>query len=175
MNRALSVLGLLACALGSVLAAIITTLVTPLYWDATLVPLAVVLAIAANVAFPILVRELGLSPLGSALPFVLWLVTVVGLGTSRPEGDVLLPAGSGAQPWVTYGMLAGGTLAGGITLARMGMPRPPQPADEPTSGPAKDGPAKDGPAKDGPAKDGPAKDGPAKDGPTRRVGTRERR
>ena len=53
----------------------------------------------------------------AALPFVLWLVVVVALGVSRPEGDVLLPAGSGAQPWVTYGMLLAGTLAGGVTVA----------------------------------------------------------
>jgi Family of unknown function (DUF6113) len=138
MNRALAAIitvlltprfwGIVACALAAVLAAIITVLLTPLYWGSVLVPVAVVLAIAANIAFPILVRRLGMSPIGSALPYVLWLLTVILLSSSRPEGDVLLPAGPGAQPWVTYGMLGGGALAGGITVARQLMPRPPSDA-----------------------------------------------
>jgi hypothetical protein len=125
MNRALEITGIVACSLAAVLAAIITVLLTPLYWGSVLVPLAVVFAIAANIALPILVRRLGMSPIGSALPYVLWLLTVILLASSRPEGDVLLPAGQGAQPWVTYGMLGGGALAGGITVARLLMPRPP--------------------------------------------------
>jgi hypothetical protein len=121
MNRALSILGLVACALGAVLAATITVLLTPLYWGAQLVPLAVVLALVANVVFPLLVRELGLSPLAAALPFGLWLITVLVLASSRPEGDILLPGGKGGQQLVTYGMLLAGALAGGVTLARMTM------------------------------------------------------
>jgi hypothetical protein len=129
--------GIFACALASVLAAIITVLLTPLYWGSVLVPLSVVLAIAANIVFPLLVRQLGMSPIGSALPYLLWLLTVILLASSRPEGDVLLPGGTGAQPLVTYGMLAGGALAGGITVARQLMARPPnvaatgRPAEKP--------------------------------------------
>jgi hypothetical protein len=104
---ALEVAGIVACCLTGALAGLVCVLLTPLYWGSVLVPVAVVLAAAGNVALPIL----------AALPFVLWLIVVVGLGSSRPEGDVLLPAGKGAQPWVTYGMLLAGALAGGITLA----------------------------------------------------------
>jgi len=130
MNRALNIAGIVACALGAVLAAIITTLLTPLYWGAAIVPLAVLLAIVANVAFPILARELGLSPIGSALPYGLWLITVIVLASARPEGDVLLPAGKGGQVWVTYGMLAAGALAGGMTVAMQSMTRRPAPPSD---------------------------------------------
>ena len=114
--------------LTAVLAAIVKALLTPLYWGQVLVPLAVVVAIATNIALPILVRQLGMSPIGSALPYLLWLLTVIVLASSRPEGDVLLPGGTAAQQAVTYGMLGGGALAGGITVARQLMPRPPSAA-----------------------------------------------
>ncbi len=130
MSRALNVAAVVACALAAVLAALVAVLLTPLYWGSVLVPLAVVLAVAVNIALPMLVRRLGLSPLAAALPYLLWLLTVVLLGSSRPEGDVLLPAGNGAQPWVTYGMLAGGALAGGLTLATQIMPRAPAEPDD---------------------------------------------
>lgn len=119
MNRALNILGILACALGAVLAATITTLLTPLYWGGQVVPLAILLAVVANVVFPLLVRWLGLSPLAAAVPFALWLITVLVLASSRPEGDVLLPVGKGGQQAVTYGMLLGGAVAGGVTIARL--------------------------------------------------------
>jgi hypothetical protein len=135
VNRALTVAGLLACALGAVLAATITTLLTPLYWGSTVVPLAIALAVVANVVFPVLVRGLGLSPLAAALPFGLWLITVLVLASSRPEGDVLLPAGKGGQQAVTYGMLLAGALAGGVTIARLMVNSVPSPttADDATS------------------------------------------
>lgn len=118
-------LGIVLCALCAVLAGALTVLLTPLYWGGAIIPVSIVLAVTANVGLPLLVRMLGGAPLASAVPFVLWLLTVVVLGTSRPEGDVLLPAGTGAQPWVTYGMLAAGTLAGGITVMAQTMGRPP--------------------------------------------------
>jgi hypothetical protein len=126
-----------ACALSGILAAIITVLLTPLYWGSVIVPVSIVLAIAANIALPMLCRRLGASPIVSALPFVLWLIAVVVLGTSRPEGDVLLPGGSGAQAWVTYGMLAAGALAGGVTMARQAVSHPPSnDASDPAAGPS---------------------------------------
>jgi Family of unknown function (DUF6113) len=118
-------LGIVLCGLCAVLAGFLTVLLTPLYWGGAIIPVSVVLAVAANVGLPLLVRQLGAAPLASAVPFVLWLITVLVLGTSRPEGDVLLPAGSGAQPWVTYAMLGAGTLAGGVTVMAQTVGRPP--------------------------------------------------
>jgi hypothetical protein len=138
-GRALDIAGIVLVALSGILSAIIAVLLTPLYWGTFLSPLAIVVAIAANIVLPLLARGLGMPPLGAALPYVLWLLTVIVLGSSRPEGDVLLPAGNGAQPLVTYGMLAGGALAGGLTVAIMtlgGTPRRP-----PVDGAATDRPA----------------------------------
>lgn len=114
---ALEIAGIVACCVMGALAALLSVLLTPLYWGSALVPVSVVLAVASNVGLPILATRLGASRPVAAIPFVLWVVVVVALGVSRPEGDVLLPAGNGAQPWVTYGMLLAGALAGGVTLA----------------------------------------------------------
>src|SRR5262249_37659978 len=99
---------------------------TPLYWGSAIIPVCIVLAVAANVGLPLLVRQLGGPPLAAAVPFVMWLVTVLVLGVSRPEGDVLLPGGNGAQSWVTYGMFAAGALAGGITVMPQTLGQPPR-------------------------------------------------
>jgi Family of unknown function (DUF6113) len=136
-------IGLVLCALCGVLTGILTVLLTPLYWGGAILPVCILLAAAANVGLPLLARSLGASPLVSGVPFVLWVVTVLVLGTSRPEGDVLLPAGNGAQPWVTYGMLAAGTLAGGVTVVAQTLGRPPaRPGDNSaTQRPAEGNPA----------------------------------
>jgi hypothetical protein len=118
-------LGVVLCALCAVLAGMLTVLLTPLYWGSAIIPVSIVLAIATNVGLPLLVRLFGAPPLAAGVPFVLWLATILLLGMSRPEGDVLLPAGNGAQPWVTYGMLAAGTIAGGVTVMAQTLGRPP--------------------------------------------------
>ena len=118
-------LGIVICALCAVLAGIFTVLLTPLYWGSVIIPACIVLAVAANVGLPLLVRQLGAPPLATAVPFVMWLVTVLVLGVSRPEGDVLLPGGNGAQSWVTYGMFVAGALAGGITVMTQTLGQPP--------------------------------------------------
>jgi hypothetical protein len=129
VNRALDIAGQVACSLGAVLAALVTSMLTPLYWGSVLVPLSVLLAVMVNVVLPLLARRLARSPLAAVVPYLLWLLTVILLASSRPEGDVLLPANRGAQSWVTYGMLAGGALAGGLTVAMQTMGRTPAPPD----------------------------------------------
>jgi len=132
--------GIVVCAVSAVLAAIITVLLTPLYWGSMLAPVSVLLAIVANVALPLLTRWLGASPMASGVPFVLWLLAVLGLGTSRPEGDVLLPAGGGGQPWVTYGMMAAGALAGSITVVTLTLGQMPTQAAPTLSPESEEGP-----------------------------------
>jgi hypothetical protein len=114
----LEVAGIVICCLCGVLTAIVSVLLTPLYWGSVLIPASVALAVVSNVGLPMLAARLGASRPVAAIPFVLWLIVVLALGVSRPEGDVLLPAGRGAQPWVTYGMLLAGALAGGVTIVR---------------------------------------------------------
>jgi len=140
---ALEIAGLVLCCATAVLAGIIAVLLTPLYWGSALVPLAVVLAAISNVVLPMLAVRLGRSGFAAALPFGVWLLTVIVLGISRPEGDVLLPGGNGGQLWVTYGMVLAGGVAGALTLMVRGLaiPRPTSSdsASDPAAGPA--GPA----------------------------------
>jgi len=136
----LEIAGIVLCCATAVLAGIISVLLTPLYWGSSLVPLAVVLAAISNVVLPMLALRLGRSALAAALPFGAWLLTVIVLGISRPEGDVLLPGGNDGQPWVTYGMVLAGGVAGALTLMVRGLaiPRPTSsdPASDPAAGPA---------------------------------------
>lgn len=102
------------CAL---LAAALEALLVPLYAGSVLVPVAVVLALASNVALPRMARNLVPTMLAAALPFLTWLVVIVAFGVlGRPEGDVILPGGAGGVHWVSYGVMLGGALAGTITV-----------------------------------------------------------
>jgi hypothetical protein len=127
----LEITGVVMCCVSAVLAALISVLLTPLYWGSVLVPVSVVVAIASNLSLPRVSRQLGGSMIFAVLPYGIWLISVIVLGMSRPEGDVLLPGGSGAQPWVTYGMLLAGGIAGGVTLLAPGSFRPGRASDPP--------------------------------------------
>jgi hypothetical protein len=110
-------IGLLFVALSAVLAAVVEVTLVPLYVGAVLVPVAVVVALATNVLLPVLAFRLVRRGLAAALPFVLWLVVAFTFGVvARPEGDVLLPGGSAALEWTSYGVLLGGALAGTLTV-----------------------------------------------------------
>lgn len=101
--------------LSAALAALLEALLVPTYAGSVIVPLAVVLGIASNVALPLLARWIGGSTGGAALPVVAWMVVLLALASiTRPEGDVLLPGGT--LQWVTYGLLLGGALAGAATV-----------------------------------------------------------
>jgi hypothetical protein len=136
----LEIAGVVLCCATAVLAGVIAVLLTPLYWGSALVPLAVVLAAISNVVLPMLALRLGRSGLAAALPFGVWLITVIVLSITRPEGDVLLPVGPAAQYLVTYGMVLAGGVAGALTLMVRGLaiPRPTSsdPASDPAAGPA---------------------------------------
>jgi hypothetical protein len=102
-----------ACA---VLAALIESLLVPLYAGSVLVPLAPVLAVVTNILLPLLARFAVPRTGAAAAPFAAWLVVVVVLANfPRPEGDVIYPGGHVLQ-WCSYGTLLGGTAAGAVTL-----------------------------------------------------------
>lgn len=115
---------LCGCAL---LAALLEALLVPLYDGAAVVPVAVVAALVTNAAFPRMARALVASTVAAVLPFVTWLLVIVFFGVvTRPEGDVILPGGSGAVHWVSYGVMLGGALAGTVTVVVTTPPgRPP--------------------------------------------------
>ena len=113
---------LCACA---VLAALLALFLVPLYAGSVIVPVAVVVALASNVALPRLARALVETTVAMVLPFLSWLLVVIVIGVMpRPEGDVVLPGGRGALQWVSYGVLLGGALAGTLTVALSGARRP---------------------------------------------------
>ncbi|MDT4978100.1 MAG: hypothetical protein QOG98_3858 [Pseudonocardiales bacterium] len=111
----------------AVLAGVLALFLVPLYAGSVLVPVAVVVAVASNVALPRLARTLVETTAATVLPFVFWLLAVIIVGVlPRPEGDVVLPGGGGALQWVSYGVLLGGALAGTVTVAMSGSRRPAQ-------------------------------------------------
>ena len=115
---------LCACAM---LAALLALFLVPLYAGSVIVPVAVVIALASNVALPRLARALVETTAATALPFGSWLLVVIVVGVMpRPEGDVVLPGGNGGAQWVAYGVLLGGALAGTVTVALSGARRPAQ-------------------------------------------------
>jgi hypothetical protein len=99
------------------LAALLTLFLVPLHVGTVIAPVAVLLALATNIALPQLARTLVESTAATLLPFVFWLIVVVYIGVvTRPEGDVVLPGGGGAEELVAYGVLLGGALAGTVTV-----------------------------------------------------------
>jgi hypothetical protein len=122
-----------ACA---ALAGLLELFLVPLYAGSTLVPIAVLLAVASNACLPRLSRAIVPSTGAAVVPFAAWLVVVVGIGlTTRPEGDVVLPGGGGVQ-WVGYGVLLGGALAGTVTLV-LSAPAPRRPPGAMPPGPSR--------------------------------------
>lgn len=108
--------GLVLVCASAVLGAVIEVLLVPIYSGSTPVGIAVLLALASNIALPRLAVGVYPRALAAAAPFVLWLVVVFVFGVfGRPEGDVVLPGGGSVQ-WVSYGVMLGGALAGTITV-----------------------------------------------------------
>lgn len=108
----------------AVLSGVLALFLVPLYAGSVLVPVAVVVAVASNIALPRLARMLVETTTATVLPFVFWLLAVIVVGVlPRPEGDVVLPGGGGGLQWVSYGVLLGGALAGTMTVAMSGARR----------------------------------------------------
>ena len=116
-SPAVAAAGMVLCGLTALLAGLVEVLLTPLYVGRWLFPVTLLLAIVTNVALPLLARQFIDATVAAVIPVALWLLTVLLLSLARPEGDVLLPGGSGAQQWVSYGLVLVGGTAGAITIA----------------------------------------------------------
>lgn len=136
-QRPLTWLGIAALIGSGVLSALLEMFLIPLYAGATLVPIAVVLAVVGNVVLLHLGRELSPNNGWRLSPFVAWFVAIVVFGlTTRPEGDVVVPGGGGGLPWVGYGVVFGGLIAGAVAAVFFSPPprqRRPLP-DQPVKG-----------------------------------------
>lgn len=131
----LDVAGVVVVALCGALAALIESLLVPLYIDGTIAPLAVLLALVGNAVLPWLARSLIPRGVAALAPFLTWLIVMIGFGVySRPEGDVILPGSPHAQEYVTYAVLLGGALVGTVTLVWLNPATPRTGPGSPPSG-----------------------------------------
>jgi hypothetical protein len=114
---ALDWLGVTLLALSGALAALLETLLVPLYVGSVIVPVSILLAVLSNVALPRLARSLVPRTAAAFAPFLAWLIVVIGFGVfTRPEGDVVLPGSPTGAELVTYGLLGAGVIAGTATV-----------------------------------------------------------
>lgn len=124
-NSPLAWVGVAVIAAGAALAALVEALLVPLYAGTVIVPVAAVLALAGNLAFPRLARALVPTTFASVIPLLAWLAVMFVLMSSRPEGDVVFPGKPGAVVAVFYATVFGGVLAG-IVGVMTAMPPPTQ-------------------------------------------------
>ena len=107
----------------AVLAAVLEALFVPFYIGTVITPVAVLGALVSNAVLPRMARALVPTTLAAALPFLSWLVVIVGFGVlARPEGDVILPGAPGEVEAVVYGVLLGGALAGTVSVVTSAPP-----------------------------------------------------
>jgi hypothetical protein len=116
-GTAIDWIGVAVLTLCGALAALLESLLVPLYLGSTIFPIAILFTIASNVVLPRLALALVPRMAAALAPFLGWLVVVVGFGAiGRPEGDVILPGAPGSLSFVTYGVLLGGAFAGVATV-----------------------------------------------------------
>jgi hypothetical protein len=119
--------GVVLVCLVAALAAILEALYVPFYIGTTIAPFAVLAALISNAVLPRMARSLVPTTVAAALPFVAWLVVMIGFGVmARPEGDVILPGAPGTVEAVVYGVLLGGALAGTVSVMTSAPPPPPR-------------------------------------------------
>ena len=117
--------GVVVLTLCGALAALLESLLVPLYLGSAIFPIAIVFSLVSNVALPRLALFLVPRMAAALGPFLGWLVVVVGFGAiGRPEGDVILPGAPGSLSLVTYGVLLGGAFAGVATVVWFSPKRP---------------------------------------------------
>lgn len=120
-DRAAAAGVVLIAAVGA-LAALLEAFLVPLYAGSTIVPVAVLLAVAGNAVLPRMARTLVPRTGASLAPLLTWLAVMLALLFGRPEGDVVFPGAPQAAEWTFYGTLFGGALAG---LAAVALSVPP--------------------------------------------------
>jgi hypothetical protein len=117
-----------ACA---ALSAMLAALLVPLRWGTVIVPVSVPIAVASTVGLILLAWSAARSVALAAVPYAVWVVTVLILSQARPEGDVLLPGGKTGVVYVVYATMLGGFVAGLVTIFILSSIRPAKPT-EPT-------------------------------------------
>jgi Family of unknown function (DUF6113) len=111
--RTLDLVVLSACA---ALSAMLAALLVPLRWGTVIVPVSVLIAVASTAGLIVLAWRAVRSVALAAIPFAIWVVTVLVLSQARPEGDVVLPGGQTGVVYVVYATMLGGFVAGLATI-----------------------------------------------------------
>jgi hypothetical protein len=116
----------------ALLSGLLELLFVPLYIGSVPFPIVVPIAIGGNLLLPRVGRTLVPSGAGALAPVLSWVAPVLVLALfPRPEGDVLVPGGGGAE-WTFYGLLLGGCVAGFASIVLTSPPpaarRRPRPA-----------------------------------------------
>jgi hypothetical protein len=119
---AMIALGYLLYAVAGALCGVLEVTLVPLRAGAHLVPLAPVLTVLVGVVLPAISRCLTDSVRSALPPVIAQVLTLWVLSTARPEGDVLMPAGSTA--WVSYSVLILGTIMPLVMLGVLARPGP---------------------------------------------------
>lgn len=115
---ALVAVGLAGIVVIAALGAAVSVLLTPARVGDTLVPFAVVLSVALNIALPMLTFRMIGSRAVAALPVLVFFVFGWAMSIS-PNGDVLLAGGSDSQTAISYATLLLAVLAGAVTSVRV--------------------------------------------------------
>jgi hypothetical protein len=111
----------------------------PLRVGPVLVPVSILVAVAANLLLPAAALRRSGSRVVAALPAVVWLVVVIAAMMRRPEGDLVI-IGRGAAGTVNLAFLLLGVVAAAVAVGRiLGGGRPVGPDAAPTPGPAGSG------------------------------------
>ena len=109
----------------------------PLRVDGVLVPVSLVAAVVGN----LLVVEGAYRSSGSraiaVLPAITWLVVAVGASFRRPEGDLVIPGGTGDLGVLGLLFLLCGVVAGAVAVGRV-LARPRRADGDPFSAPGRD-------------------------------------
>lgn len=122
---------------------VVGAFLVPLRVHGVLVPVSPVLAVVGNLAVGLLGARAAGSRAGAVLPALGWLAVVLVLGSSRPEGDLVLPGGSGigyvALAFILLGAVAAaaGVGLGQPAARRAAHPAEPRPAATPTAPPGR--------------------------------------
>ncbi len=97
----------------ALLNAVYGAFLVPLRIGATHLPVALLLASAGNYGVGLAGGRVLRRPAGAAIPGLLWLVVAFLLGTSRREGDLVIPG-----DWVGVAFLVVGAVASAVAFGR---------------------------------------------------------
>jgi hypothetical protein len=114
LPTAVAVAGVVVWCLVAGLSAVLEVLLIPVYIGRFIFPIAVVIALVANIAIPRLAHQVLDSGWAVLLPMVVWVLTVIWLAFfNTSHGSVLVP-GAGDDEYVGLAIFFGGTLAAAI-------------------------------------------------------------